>query len=344
MAYNNQWSSTTQLLVNKLKTLKVWNLTTNKKEISVRCPICGDSYKNARSSHLYIKLDSEVHTYYCQRCKAKGVVTPDFLKQLKIYDSELNIAIGTELKNASLTRKNKNVNIVGKSNLKLPKPINDELSNKKLAYINNRLGLDLSLEDLYKLKIVPNLYDLLDENNIDFVTTKNQELADILDEHFLCMISYDNNYAICRNTSKTVIPDTRYYNYNIRNIYENSKRFYIIPTNIDLMQDKITVCITEGIFDILGVYHHIEKEHDNVIFAAVCGIGYNNVLQEIAKMGFLNLNIKFYSDTDQDLRMFKKIKSEFPFLSDTKCEVIYNTLDKDYGVSADKIKLKRSYI
>ena len=75
------WTDLTKELVDKLKTLKVWSITTNKCEISVRCPICGDSYKHSSSSHLYIKLDvkeNEPHTYYCQRCKAKGIVKVTF--------------------------------------------------------------------------------------------------------------------------------------------------------------------------------------------------------------------------------------------------------------------------
>ena len=339
------WTDLTKELVDKLKTLKVWSITTNKCEISVRCPICGDSYKHSSSSHLYIKLDvkeNEPHTYYCQRCKAKGIVNSDFLKLLKIYDSELNVRIGINLKNAS-KKGIKSVKYLRKSKLELPPVTNDKLSLYKLNYINTRLGINLTLEDLPKYKIFLHLYDVLDYNNITFLTCKDG-MGDILDKNFMGFISYDNNYAIMRNLSKKTLPNTRYYNYNLLDNYDNTKRFYILPTKIDRMQPKLKVVMTEGIFDILGVYFHLEKEHENTLFVAVCGTGYNLVINEIMKMGFLDLDLHFYSDNDQKIQMFKKIKNDFPALSDTKCTVYYNTIEKDYGVTPDKIKLKKSYI
>ena len=341
------WTPLTVQLVNKLKTLKVWSLTTNKKEISLRCPICGDSYKHANSSHLYIKLDvneGEPHTYYCQRCKAKGIVTADFLKLLKIHDSELNVAIGINLKEASKNNNRKVSKRLNKADLIVPNIYNVDKRNLiKLKYINDRLGIKLGFDDLAKFKIFLNLYDVLDLNEINFLTCR-QGMEDILNDNFIGFISYDNNYAIMRNLSKKVLPETRYYNYNIYDNYDNTKRFYIIPTKIDIMSPTIKICIAEGIMDILGVYHHLEKEHNNTLFIAVCGTGYNLVINEIAKMGFLDMDIKFYSDNDQDLRMFRKIKSEFSFLSNKRCEVIYNTIEKDFGVTADKIKIKKSFI
>lgn len=341
------WTPLTDTLVTHLKTLPVHSLTTNRKEIAIRCPICGDSYKNSRSTHLYIKLDvqdAEPHTYYCQRCKAKGIVNQEFLRQLRIYNSDLSVAIGVNLKNASLKQGNKKVNYLKKAKLELP-PIdeNDPYSKVKLKYINDRLGSNLSFKDLHDLKIFLHLYDLLEHNNIKTLTCK-QQLGDTLDKNFMGFISYDNNYAIMRNLSKKVLPDMRYHNYNIFSNYDNTKRFYVIPTKIDPTIMTLKVCIAEGIFDILGVYLNVEKEHENTLFIGVCGTGYNLVIREIAKLGFLDLDIKFYSDNDQSVMMFKKIKAEFPFLRDTKCEVIYNTLEKDYGVPPEKIKLKRSFI
>lgn len=339
------WTELTTELVNKLKTLRVWNFTTNKKEISVRCPICGDSYKNARSSHLYIKLDvldGEPHTYYCQRCNAKGIVNTSFLKQLKIYDTDLSTKLAYNLKIASKNNKQK-IKYLKKANLEIPECSVDKLSLYKLKYINDRLGTNLQLNDLKRFKIFLHLYDLLNLNNITYLTCKDS-LGDILDKNFLGFVSYDNNYAIMRNLSKKVMENTRYYNYNIMNNYDNTKRFYIIPTKINVLEPEINIVIAEGIFDILGIYHNIEKEHDNTLFIAVCGTGYNLVIHEIAKMGFLNMNIKFYSDSDQSINLYKKIKKDFQFLHNQRLEVIYNKKAKDFGVTPDLIDLKRSFI
>ena len=79
------WTPLTQALVAELKKLQVSSVTTDKKEMIVRCPICGDSKKHTNSAHLYIKLDIDedsLHTYYCQKCKSKGAVDSSFLKLL----------------------------------------------------------------------------------------------------------------------------------------------------------------------------------------------------------------------------------------------------------------------
>ena len=341
------WTDLTKQLVDQLKTLKPYNLASNKSEIAVRCPFCGDSIKSASSTHLYIKLnvqDGEPHTYYCQRCRAKGIVTSELLKMLKIYNSELNVNLGINLKNAN-KKGNKIVYTVSKANLKLPEYEPDKLSLFKLNYINNRLGINLKLEDLNKFKIFLHLYDLLEYNNIDYLTCKDG-MGDTLDNNFMGFISYDNNYLIMRNLSKKKLSNMRYYNYNVYNNYNNTKRFYIIPNKVNYMKDELNIHICEGIFDILGIYHHLvnDEQRKNDLFAAVCGTGYNNVIHEIAKLGFINMNITVYSDADQNIKMYKNLKKEFPFLTDKKITVIYNTIGKDFGVKKEEIKIKKSYI
>jgi hypothetical protein len=343
------WSPLTQELVNLLKTLPVSDVTTNKKEISVRCPFCGDSKKNIRSSHLYIKLDvqeNEAHTYYCQRCKSKGIVTSTLLKMLKLFDNDLNVALGINLKNAS--KHNKKFRPIQKNKLIIPTPERSKINLVKLNFFNNRLGTELQLEDLPKYKIVTNLYDLLDANKVTFLTNKKTHFVDTLDKNFLGFISYDNNYTILRNLSKKVMPDLRYYNYNIFDNYDNSKRFYSIPTHIDILKPKLNVVIAEGIFDILGVYFNVYNGEapENTLFIAVNGVGYNLIFMHLARMGFLDMNVRIYSDSDQHVSLFKNMKKELKHILPNRMEVFYNKMpkQKDFGVSKDKIKIQRTII
>lgn len=270
-------------------------------------------------------------------------MTHDLLKQLRINDNDLFLALGA--RNKTARKKNKAYKTIDKRQVTIPIPEGNNLNKFKLNYINKRLGTDLGFDDLPRFKLILNLYDLLDENRITFLTNRNENFVDTLDRNFLGFLSYDNNYLIMRNLSKKIMPDLRYYNYNVFNQYDNSKRFYILPNKIDLLEPKVNVIISEGIFDILGVYFHVEKENlENTIYVAVNGIGYNLIFMELARMGFLDMNIKIYSDSDQPISLFKSIKKEMGEILTNKIEVIYNKKEKDFGVTPDKILTSRAFI
>lgn len=328
---NANYTETTIKLLSSLKKLPVCYVTTNKKEANVRCPACGDSKKSSKSAHLYIKIcpdKGEPYKYYCQKCKNKGIVTPEFLKDLKIFDSELNLSILDYNKN--IYGYESSVKRINKKEIVIPISDNyDNINKEKLHYINTRLGTNLTVTDLGQYKIVLNLYEFLNFNDIRFLTNKNKNFTDQLDDFFVGFLSYDNNYLILRNTNPNAC-SIRYHNYNIYNNYDNSKKFYIMPGKIDRLQKQVTLILAEGFFDILGVYFNVEKENKNFIYASINGIGYNGVIREIVKMGFLDLYVKIYSDKDQTIDQYKKIFYEFkPFI--TKMDIIYNNLSKDFG-------------
>jgi hypothetical protein len=110
------------------------------------------------------------------------------------------------------------------------------------------------------------------------------------------------------------------------------------------MELVTTVVITEGIFDLLSVYFNIKNQYkENTIYAAVCGIGYNNLINEIIRMGFLQINLEIYGDSDQDIRIYKQIKDEFrDFIC--KATLYTNTLAKDFGNINDGIKIKKAIL
>ena len=111
------------------------------------------------------------------------------------------------------------------------------------------------------------------------------------------------------------------------------------------MQPKVNVVITEGIFDILGVFFNIEKENrENTIYLSVNGVGYNLLFLELAKMGFLEMNIKIYSDSDQPISNYKEIKKEMSSILTNKIQVFYNKKEKDFGVPIEDIIITKSFI
>lgn len=334
-----------QELLKQLYKLPVHSMTTNKKEISVRCPYCGDSRKSNSSSHLYFNIDTNSDKFlqfYCQRCKTKGFTNSELLRNLSLYDQNLIIGIDKVGKENSKINRKKFRSSIYKRKLKIPVSKDSKSNRLKLAYINGRLGTKLTYEDLPKYKIILSLYDLLDYNKITFTTCK-KGMEDTLDSCFIGFVSFDNNYIVMRNLSKTALNGMRYHNYNIFNNYDNTKKFYIVPQAVDVMQLSTTVVITEGIFDLLSVYFNYEEHNNQKIFTSVCGIGYNNVIQELIRLGFLDINLKIYGDNDQDIKLYKNLRSEFsPFIN--KVELYTNTAYKDFGDVRNPVNIRKSII
>ena len=123
---------------------------------------------------------------------------------------------------------------------------------------------------------------------------------------------------------------------------------------IDIMQPVVNLVITEGIFDIIGVYTHFYKNtqyEKNTIFAAACGKSYNAVILNYIRLGFLNLNISIYSDGDVDVNFYRELKDSNPYLKGSNITIFYNDLydpstgyGKDYGVKKEDIKLRKVII
>jgi len=320
---NKFWNDpVTQRLAESLLKFSVSQVHTKGKEISIRCPICGDSRKHRNSTHFFIKMEPP-YPYYCQRCKSFGLINHSFLQNIGIYDSELYILI--KAANREIKKSNRlKYKTHSKKELVIPDPSLNKINKIKLAYINSRLGINLSLEDLKNFKIILNLYDLLDANEIEYLTC-SERMADTLDHNFIGFISYDNNYVIMRNLSKKELTNLRYYNYNIFGNYDNSRRFYTIPNKIDILSPVVNVVTAEGVFDILGIYFNILKQNkENTIFVAVNGIGVNFMLKNLFKMGFLDINLSIYADSDNSLDEFKKMKKSLGDAFDSHPN-IYNT-------------------
>ena len=344
---NNKRNNIRNLLFKELTSLPVYNVTANKKEISIRCPFCGDSHKHSNSTHLYVCIEPEEDQpffYYCFRCQSKGYVTEDFFHRIHVTDIDLISNIEKDLATVKKNTKHKRKYMFSsKKNLNIPIAESTKTNKVKLNYINKRLGTKLTFEDLVKYKINLDLYELLDFNNVQQMTCK-ENLQDYLAEIFLGFVSYDNNYVILRNISKKHLTDIRYYNYNIFNVYENTKKFYIIPNEVDLLSERITIILSEGIFDILGVYFNIEnQDNKNKVYGAVCGTGYNNVIDTIIRMGFLDIDLKIYADNDQDNNLYLSIKRKFDnFIN--HMEVYTNSSNKDFGDWSKEVTIRKQVL
>lgn len=310
------------------------------REIIKRCHICGDS-RDPSSRHMYIGLRDGVILYNCFKCNASGVVDSKFFRDLGCYDVDMiNICNKNNAKGSSLINQNKSSFYRKRiPNLTITE---DSRTMKKLEYINNRLGIRLKLSDLAEFKIVPNLYDYLNHNDMPRLT-RYKDVCDQLDLYFLGFLSADNAYLIMRRlVDKNEVLQAvqgRYVNYNIYDLKDNSYRYYILPGFVDPTR-HIRINIAEGPFDILGVrFNTNAHDYNNSIYAAIGGKSYINLVKFfITEYGFMNFELHIYADNDVDNYEIEKISTVLnPYR--TPIYLHRNTFpgEKDYGVTSDHI-------
>ncbi|MCK9198365.1 MAG: hypothetical protein M0P49_02065 [Bacilli bacterium] len=331
-----------KLAILLLATMPNAKQVSGRRQILTRCMYCGDS-KHARSAHFYISLDdAKPFFYYCQKCHTTGIVDHKKLMEWGLYDQDVNMGIIQH--NKVMFSKKENYKFVDSVVYNLRNNIisDNELSKIKLKYINNRLGLDLTYSDLLKNKIILNLYDLLRSNNINQLS-RDQRITDELDRSFIGFISQDNAFINMRNLRVGKVYqsiDKRYVNYNIFNKFNNTQRFFTLPTNIDLsLPKKIKLNIAEGPFDILSVFYNLKNQEPHSIYSAIIGSGYLNILRHfIIVMKLIYIEVHIYIDNDVEDYV---INSVYKFLEIYKIPLYVhrNTFpgEKDFGVSIEKI-------
>lgn len=314
------------------------------KEIVCRCRLCGDS-RDPKSKHFYIGFANDsVILYNCFKCGSSGVFTPKMLRMFDLYDST-EIAIELDRYNKEMMKlpKNRIYSDTAIHRLNNNFISDNDLSLAKLRYINNRLGTNLTYQDILNMKIVLNLKDLLRSNYINSYT-RHENIVDELDTSFIGFISYDNSFINMRNLRSGKVHksvDTRYVNYNIFGKVDNSKRYYIIPTNINLLDpNPIKIRIAEGPFDILSIYHNMVEDKYNNVFASIGGKAYLNIIKFfIQELGLINIELHIYPDADIDDWSMYNIRNYLdPFNIDIFVHRNTYPGEKDFGVSKDKIK------
>lgn len=327
------------------KNLKLCNISTDKSETIVRCPYCGDSM-NLNHAHLYIN-NNPPYKYFCQKCSVTGIVDTKFLRDLSLYDPEIMDHV-TKSKTKYMKDLNKKY---GNNFLEIFNKEFDVLPNnfgkkeiQKLKYINNRLGITINDESLVqKYKIILNLEDFFENNELTMNKFYKDNLTK-LQNNYVGFLLNDNNMICFRDiTSKQ---EMRYINKKIysENLFQ-SRKFYTIGNTIDLSQEVYNLYLTEGIFDILGVFNHIYKckQDSNDLFISCNGKSYNFVLKYLQSLGILNCNVNIFSDNDVSKeKMVNMIKYNY-ITKFNGAMLYYNTIGKDYGVKKDEIILSDGY-
>ena len=330
-------------------------VVSGEKEFLCNCPLCG------KPNHFYIKLPSDESpvVYDCKKCNESGLLTRNILKALGVESID-----GDIISNLNERHKNLNGNYIRGSNKNkaiYKFPITNtyitlnENTEFKLKYINDRLGLKLSYQDILDCKIVLNLLDIYKYNNLQF--TRDKRIVKELDESFIGFLGYNNAVLNMRNlrvgqVSKYI--DKRYVNYNLlsTDTISGTSKYYIIPTVIDTLNpEPVKIHIAEGPIDVLSIFYNLYNGNKyNSIYATIEGRSYINLIKFLlADLKIINAEIHIYFDNDVSNKDISEILSKLQYLyldiyfhwnryivskSVDGKKIIY---EKDFGVPKNKI-------
>ena len=324
-------------------------------EYRTRCPICGDSETNMNKGRLYIRIDPNDNfpmVYKCFKCQASGVVDENLISLLGITD----INIGSNIKYLNKTSDNiSNQKIIYDNNdivmfdYKLPEYQRWE---NKINYIRDRLGCDITKEDISNMKIITSLKDFLDLNNIKELMFKNS-LCNYLESSYIGFLSFGSSYILFRDVSGNKDNPMPWIKYPITKESKKSKVMYSIASDIDVFtSDDVNINLSEGVMDILSAYKNLGYNKPNTMNIAVGGQMYTNTLKVLTKLGFIgnNIHLNIFSDNDEkynkkenvhitDMNYFRNILSTAKYLY-KDVTINYNRAYKDIGCPKDKINLK----
>lgn len=322
-------------------------------EVIMICPYCGGSKtdKNARKFYVSLPTDDTPSLFHCYyvNCLVGGVTTKDKLLEWGVYDQETAIELTKYNKYSLSLDKNKKFKDSEVYKLDNRFVSDNQLSQTKLKYINNRLGINLSYNDLLDKKIVLNLRDLLDSNNISEYT-RDVRIVNELDQSFIGFISQDNAFVNLKNLRPGKVYksiDTRFVNYNIFGKIDNTQMYYTIPTQIDLANpNRIKVHVAEGGYDILSIYYNMYPNHEHSIYSAILGGGYLGICKHfIHTMKLINIEFHIFIDNDVDDYIIYTI-NEYLKVYNIPLYLHKNMYpkEKDFGVRITNIKEQISLI
>jgi len=329
----------------------------NQSEFRTRCPFCGDSI-DPHKGHLYIHIDMDSNTpmvYHCFKCESGGVINKDVLEAFDGMPDELVSGISSfnsstdKVDSKGIYRNNDDDYIF---DFKLPEVVR----NDKIAYIENRLGLSFSDDDIKDMKIITSIYDFLRLNEIT-TSPYNKAMLNMIEERCVGFLSYGSSHILFRNIDNKPFGNIgNWIKYPIVKESQYNKLFYSIATEIDIFtKDNITINMSEGIFDILSIYYNFYKGDKNTINVAVTGKYYITVLRKLMSMGILgtNVNINIYADNDKEFNKKAKNPTTFEYFKKefetdkylyNNINIYYNTISKDCGVKKEEISLERKIL
>lgn len=318
----------------------------NNEEYQTRCPFCGDSSHTLNTGHLYINIDADSPynmPYICFKCQTSGIVNPELLDMMGNDDQDLRNAIHT------LNKKGKNKKSFDKENkfMYFERVIPEEIRYpNKLNYIKKRLMIDFNENDISKMKVITSLYDFLIENNIKSSPFK-KDIRTMLERDYIGFLSSGNSHILFRDITEK--HKYKWIKYPIEPESKKNRVFYSFSDPIDIFTDKdITINLSEGVMDTLGIAYHFGYNSENVINIAACGQNYNTNIKHLIDMGVFgsNVTLNIYLDNDEMYNKDAKKRKPLTYLKEylplfKSINTFINLKAKDYGIPKEDIILKK---
>jgi hypothetical protein len=323
-------------------------LTTDRTEIRVRCPYCGDSHTHSGSAHMYVSLKPPFF-YHCFKCEAGGVVNAEFLRDIGVYDSSLSLQVEDAAKEGRPDRRSQPIQRKRRS-FDLT-PDSPEAVSTRLAYLNGRLGTDLTAEEAmayYSCVLDPKAF--ISKNRLDpkaFFDFGNS----------IGFLSADRGYAIFRDTSGK--QGKRYTNLRLADEDDEASKIFSValdPEGGITTDPSAHLVVAEGIFDIMGICEGLYRKSpsdggyrfkEGFVFAACCGKGYPAVIKRCFRsLGMIGAPIDIYSDGDVQPDFYRQMLSDDRCIAESEVTLHYNGFagEKDFGVPFSKISEKQLII
>lgn len=325
-------------------------ITIKNGEAIIRCRFCGDSLKQNKA-HFYIKLgsDKEAPLYHCFKCERKGLLTVDVLRSI-IPDQnitqqdieDMQLLSSSIFSKINMSKLRTGYHKISRNISYRFHPKDLDFYEKKIDYINHRLGLSMSIQEAQQNKIVGSLEELVSANQLK--PTCSPWIFKDLNKYFVGFLSLDNSFLIMRNTKEDKsYMKTRYYNYELFDYKSKVQaiRNYCIPTKLNILSNEpIQVHIAEGCFDILSIFYHLNQQNRyNHIYIASNGKGYFNIAKTLLEnYGLENIEFHFYPDKDVSNQELKRyIQKIIHLMYPIKIHRNIYEGEKDFGVPRDRI-------
>lgn len=289
----------------------------------IRCPICGDSQKNPRDAHCYIKCSydpNEPLLYNCFKCNSGGKVTSAFLEKLGIR-TDLSKQLDSQRFNKVMSLKKVDVNIMTGT------PV---LDSPQVRYISTRLGDGFTEEDLDRFKIIWDMSSIM-----EYITDRRTRNSMPNNTSSISFLSDDKSAVLTRYFSDD---GSRWR--KIKLFPSDNRAFYTIRTTLDLFTaDDIEVNIAEGVMDVLSIYRNFNN-CPNSVFIAALGSDYTSAMDYVISKGIIgsNIRVKIYIDDDVNERSLRYRLKRYKWIF-KEIYIYKNIKSKDVGVTTDKIKL-----
>jgi hypothetical protein len=299
---------------------------------AVRCPLCGDS-DNIRHAHLYIGVkeynNRQLVMYDCKKCGRQGLVTPQFLRRLNIFDINIDTYLKSVMKGGAVRTYGVDGDLSGTA---FRFPSITKADKEKIDYLSNRLQLNFSdIELIKKYKIILNFAAFLNLNHIENPSVSRNKIS-YLSDYGIGFLGEDKKSVSIRNMDPGASHHRRF---SIIHLFSGPRRpfMYIPPCNVDVLSISPRIVVSESAFNIICCKNYFYSDDDTgtIYGASARKIYVRPITRLIQLSGFVNGQIDIYPDNDDDFNVEWYQNHLSRFTSNFDVTLYVNTESNDFG-------------